>query len=107
MGPEYSLHKHLPALAESSAPLRPLQSKNNNYLRTVECQYAIGNLKKKQLANIVQLRHFDVHRDIRIVCDASHNCLEAHFEQLGPEECRPISFASRHLNAAEKKVFDE
>ena len=46
---------------------------------------------------------FDVHRDIRIVCDASHNGLGAVLEQLGPEEWRPISFASRFLSEAENK----
>ena len=30
---------------------------------------------KQQVANIVELRHFDVHRNIRIVCDANNNGL--------------------------------
>ena len=41
-------------------------------------------------------------KDIRIVCDASHNGLGAVLEQLGAEGWRPISFASRFINAAEK-----
>ena len=102
MGSIHSLHKYLPALAESSAPLRPLLSKNNEYIWTPECQNAFENLKK-QVSNIVELRHFDIHKDIRIVCDASHNGLGAVLEQLGPEGWRPISFASRYLNEAEKK----
>ena len=102
MGSIHSLHKYLPALAESSAPLRPLLSKNNEYIWTPECQNAFENLKK-QVSNIVELRHFDIHKDIRIVCDASHNVLGAVLEQLGPEGWRPISFASRYLNEAEKK----
>ena len=102
MGSIHSLHKYLPALAESSAPLRPLLSKSNEYIWTPECQNAFENLKK-QVSNIVELRHFDIHKDIRIVCDASHNGLGAVLEQLGPEGWRPISFASRYLNEAEKK----
>ena len=102
MGSIHSLHKYLPALAESSAPLRPLLSKNNEYIWTPECQNAFEN-PKKQVSNIVELRHFDIHKDIRIVCDASHNGLGAVLEQLGPEGWRPISFASRYLNEAEKK----
>ena len=37
------------------------------------------------------------------MCDASHNGLNAVLEQLGLEGWRPISFASRYLNEAEKK----
>ena len=58
---------------------------------------------KMGVANIVELKHFDIHKDIRVVCDASHNGLGAVLEQLGTEGWRPISFASRFLNAAEKK----
>ena len=102
MGSIHSLHKYLPALAESSAPLPPLLSKSSEYIWTPECQNRFENLKK-QVSNIVELRHFDIHKDIRIVCDASHNGLAAVLEQLGPEGWRPISFASRYLNEAEKK----
>ena len=55
------------------------------------------------MSNIVELRHFDIHNNIRIVGDAIHNDLGAVLEQLGPEGWRPISFASRYLNEAEKK----
>ena len=62
---------------------------------------AFENLKS-QVANIVDLKHFDVHKDIRIACDASHNGLGTVSEQLGSEGWQPISFASRYLNDAEK-----
>ena len=97
MGSIHSLHKYLPTLAESSAPLRALLSKSNQYIWTPECQNAFENLKK-QVSNIVELGHFDTHKDIRIVCDASHNGLGAVLEQLGQKVWRPISFASQYLN---------
>ena len=84
MGSIHSLHKYLLALAETSTPLRPLLTKKNEFVWTNECQVAFEMLKK-QVANIVELKHFDVHRDIRIVCDASHNGLRAVLEQLGTE----------------------
>ena len=102
MGSIHSLHKHLPALAESSASLRPLLSRKNEYIWTSECQISFENLKK-QVANIVELRHFDIHRDTRSVCDASHNGIGAVLQQLNSDGWRPISFASRYLNEAEKK----
>ena len=101
MGSIHSLHKYLPALAESSASLHPLLSRKNDFVWSDECQISFENLKK-QVANIVELRHFDIHRDTRIVCDASHNGLRAVLEQLNSDGWRPISFASRYLNAAEK-----
>ena len=55
------------------------------------------------MANIVELRHFDIHRDPRVVCDASQNGLGAVLEQLNSDGWRPISIASRYLNEAEKK----
>ena len=102
MGSIHSLHKYLLALAESSASLRPLLSRKNEYIWNSESQVSFKNLKK-QVANIVELRHFDIHRDTRIVCDASHNGLGAVLEQLNSDGWRPISFASRYLNEAEKK----
>ena len=102
MGSIHSLHKYLPAIAQSSASLRPLLSKKNEYIWNSECQISVENLKK-QVANIVELRHFDIHRDTRIVCDASHNGHGAVLEQLNSDGWRPISFASRYLNEAEKK----
>ena len=74
MGSIHSVHKYKPALAESAAPLRPLLSRENEYNWTAECQDAFEILKW-QVANIVELRHFDVHKDIKTVCDASHNGL--------------------------------
>ena len=102
MGSIHSLHKYLPAIAEMSATLRPLLSKKNEYNWIAECENAFQSIKLG-VANIVELKQFDIHKDIRVVCDASHNCLGAVLEQLGTGGWRPISFASRFLNAAEKK----
>ena len=52
---------------------------------------------------IFELKHFDVLKDFPIVCNASHNGQRAVLEQLGLEGWRPISFASRYLNAAERE----
>ena len=91
MGSIQILHKYLPALAESSASSRPSLSRKNEYIWTSECQISFENLKK-QVANIVELRHFDIHRDTRIVCDASHNGLGAVLEQLNSDGWRPITW---------------
>ena len=84
MGSIHSLHKNLSALEENSALLKPLPSEKNQFIWTDECQLALETLKK-QVANLVELKHFDVHKDIRIVCDASHNGLRGVLEKLGCE----------------------
>ena len=102
MGSLHSLHKFLPKLAELSAPLRPLLSQNNDFVWTPVCENAFQQLKSL-VKNIVELRHFDIHRETRIICDASHDGLGAVLEQYGASGWHPISFASRYLNPAEKK----
>ena len=51
----------------------------------------------------MELRHFDIHHETRIICDASHDGLGAVLEQYSASGWHPISFASRYLNPAEKK----
>ena len=69
-----SLHTFLPKLAEVSAPLWPLLIQNNEVAWTPEYENAFQQLKSLA-KNIVELQHFDIHRETRIVCDASHDGL--------------------------------
>ena len=98
----HSLHKFLPKLAEVSAPLRPLLIQNNDFVWTPVCENTFQQLKSLA-KNIVELRHFDIHRETRIICNASHDGLGAVLEQNCASGWHPISFASRYLNPAEKK----
>ena len=92
----------LPNLAEVFSPLRPLLSINNEFIWTPACDNAFQQLKWL-VKNIVEFKHFDIHRETRIVCDASHDGLGAMIEQYRSNGWNPISVASRYLNAAEKK----
>ena len=76
MGSMHSLHKFFPKLAEVSAPLRPLLSQNNDFVCTPNCENSFQQLKSL-VKNIVELRHFDIHREMRIIYDASHDGLGA------------------------------
>ena len=102
MGSMHSLHKFLPTLAEVSAPLRPLLSQNNHFVWLPNCENAFQQLKSL-VKNIVELRHLDIHRETRIICDASHDGLGAVLEQYSASGWHPISFASGYLNPIEKK----
>ena len=66
IGSAHSLDEYLSVLAETSAPLRPLLSEKNDFVWSAEVQLAFQALKT-QVANIVGLKHFDVHKDICIV----------------------------------------
>ena len=98
----HGLHIFLPKIAEVSAPLRQILSQNNDFVWTPNCENAFQQLKLL-VKNIVELRHFDIHRETRIICDASHDALGAVLEQYSSSGWHPISFASRYLNPAEKK----
>ena len=104
MGSLHSLHKFLPKLAELSAPLRPILSQNNDFVWTPICENALQQLKSL-VEKIVELRHFDIHRESRITCDASHDVLGGGVleKYCASSGWHPISFASRYLNPAEKK----
>ena len=58
---------------------------------------------KLLVKNIVEHKHYDIHRETRVVFDASHDGLGAVLEEYGSNGWHPISFASRYLNPAEKK----
>ena len=92
----------MPNLAEVSAPLRPLLSQNNDFVWTPTGEDAFQQLKLL-VKNIVEPRHFDFHRETRIICDASHDGLGAVLEQHSASGWHPILFASRYLNPAKKK----
>ena len=102
MGSMHSLYKFLPKLAEVSAPLRPLLSQNNESVWTPNCENAFQQFKPL-VKNIVELGHFDIHRETRIICNASHDGLGAVLEQYSAFGWHPISFASSFLNPSEKK----
>ena len=102
MGSMHSLHKFLPKLAEVSAPFRLLLSQNNEFAWTLECENAFQQLKAL-VKNIVEKKYFDIYRETRIVCGASHDGLGAMLEQYGSQDWHSIGFASRYLSQAEKK----
>ena len=80
MCPKQSLHKFLPKLAEVSSPLRPLLSLNSEFNWTPACDNAFQQLKWL-VKNIVEIKHYNIHPETRIVCDASHIGLGAVLEQ--------------------------
>ena len=89
MGSMHSLHKFLLKLAEVSAPLRPLLSQTNEFAWTPDWENDFQQLKTL-VKNIVELKHFAIHWETRIVCYASHDGLGATLEQYGVRGWHPF-----------------
>ena len=102
MGSMHSLHKNLPKLAEVSAALRPLLSQKNEIGWTPDCENAFQKLKLL-VKNITELKHYDIHWETRIVCDADHDSHGAVLEQYGSNGWHHVFFAACYLNPAENK----
>ncbi len=95
-------HSFLPNLATNLAPLHELLKKNVLWEWTPECQRAY-DVCKQSLTSDTLLVHYDLHRDLRLACDASSYGLGAvlsHVMDDGQE--KPIAYASRTLSSSEK-----
>lgn len=89
--------KFIKNFARISRPIVDLLKKDTKFDWTIECMEAIQTLKKA-LINPPVLRYPDFSLQFDLITDASGECMGAVLEQEG----RPISYASRSLNAAEK-----
>ena len=92
----------MPNLASVLHPLYQLLQKDMQFKWTVETQKAFEKVKTLISAETV-LTHYDPDLPVRLACDSSAHGLGAvisHVMENGEE--RPIAFASRSLNSAEK-----
>ena len=94
--------KFVKDLATLAQPLYALLSKDMEWNWTRKCQQAFDAVKREVTSNSF-LAHFNEHLPVKLVCDASSvgvGAVLAHVDEDGRE--RPIAYASRLLNAAEK-----
>ncbi|KAL0821769.1 hypothetical protein ABMA28_005190 [Loxostege sticticalis] len=85
------------------SPLYDLLKKGTKWVWATEHEQAFSKIKHI-LASDEVLTHFDINAKTILTVDASPNGLGAILSQEGPDGLeRPISFASRTLNSAEKK----
>ena len=95
-------NRFLPNLSSRLAPLHNLLRKDERWRWTQDCQEAFQGVKEMITSDVV-LTHFDPEVPISLACDASSYGLGAvlsHVTQEGHD--RPIAFASRTLNPAER-----
>ena len=116
MGSINHLAKFIPNVASLTERLRPLLKEENQKKKLKNMKLPVKkfewgddhtvvfNAIKEAVANITKVHYYDANRETRVKCDASHDGLGATLEQQNDEGLWvPISFASRYLNAQEKK----
>ena len=94
--------KFIPNLATIAHPLYNLLRKDSTWKWTNQCRTAIESIKAEVISPRF-LTHFNPNLPVKLVCDASSigiGAVLAHVMPNGDE--RPIAFASRSLNNAEK-----
>ena len=94
--------RFLPNLSSVLHPLNKLLEKDNKWEWSRECEDAFKEAKRLVTPEQV-LAHYDPELPVRVACDASPYGLEAvlsHVMADGSE--KPVAFASRTLNRAEK-----
>ncbi|XP_066946115.1 uncharacterized protein [Macrobrachium rosenbergii] len=94
--------KFVPNLATVASPLFELLKKNVEWRWSEECQQAFENIKTEPLSPRF-LTHFRPNLSEKLTCDASSIGIGAVLAHVIPDGVeRPIAFASRALNKAER-----
>ena len=94
--------KFIPNLATIASPLFDLLKKDVEWRWSGDCQHAFESIKEELLSPRF-LTHFQPNLPVKLICDASSvgiGAVLAHVMSDGVE--RPIAFASRSLNKAER-----
>ena len=95
-------HRFLPNLASVLHPLNQLLEKDQKWMWSKECEQAFDETKSLITSEQV-LVHYDPDLPIRVACDASAYGLGAVLSHKMPDGLeKPIAFASRTLNKAER-----
>lgn len=94
--------RFIPNISTLLSPIYDLLQKNKKFLWSKECEDALDSIKKEILSDRY-LVHFDPKIPIKLACDASNVGIGAVLLHVFPNgEEKPICFASRTLNKAEK-----
>lgn len=95
-------HKFIPNLSSVLHPLYQLLEKDRKWQWTSTCEEAFQTCKRLLTSNQV-LTHYNPNLPVRLACDASQFGIGAVLSHVMPNRTeRPIAFASRSLNNAEK-----
>ena len=95
-------NRNLPNLSTVIKPLNELLEKNRKWVWSNACQSAFENIKTLITSEPV-LTHDDPQAPLRLACDASPYGLIAVISHVMPGSSeKPIAFASRSLNKAER-----
>ena len=92
-------------MASISFPFRTILKNDAEWRWNEEPENAFVKTKDGN-KRVVELSHFKRNQEIRIICDASRQCLGAVLQQSQPNgEWKPICFASRFFNRFRGEMF--
>ena len=94
--------KFVPNFATISEPLRKLTRKHEDFRWETEQENAFKALKEA-LVSAEVMSYYDPNAETRLIVDASPVGLGAIFEQKQNGNFRPVAYASRTLNAVERR----
>ena len=94
--------RFIPNLATVAHPLHNLLRNNVEWCWTAECDEAVRKIKE-EITSPRFLTHFQPDLPVKLTCDASSYGIGAVLAHVMPDNTeRPIAFASRSLNSAER-----
>ena len=94
--------KFVPQFTTITEPLRKLTRKNETFRWEKEQQNALKTLKDAMTSAEV-MAYYDPNAETRIIWDASPVGLGSILEQKHGDNFRPVAYASRTLNAVERR----
>ena len=94
--------KFVPQFATICEPMRKLTRRNQSFQWEKEQQDAFETLKNAMISAEV-MAYYDQNAETRIICDASPVGLGCILEQKHGDNFRPVAYASRTLNAVERR----
>ena len=94
-------HRHLPNVASKLEPLHELLRKDKKW-EWKESQRNAFKIAKQSLSSSKLLVHYDPQKPMRLAVDASPYGVGAVLSHIVDDEERPIAYASRTLNSAER-----
>ena len=102
MGANNQMNRFILNLAQLSAPLRPLLSKEIKWNWTKTHGRAFEEVRKA-IQTVSEIQHFKRNQTMRVVCDASREVLGAILQQKTELGWKAVHFASRLLTTFEQK----
>ena len=107
LGAVNQFNKFIPDLASMCFPFRSILKKDAVWNGTEDHGKGFKRVNQ-EVRKVAELTHFKRNKQLRIICDASKQGLDAVLQQCEENRWKPIAYASRFLSELESKYsFNE